>query len=137
MPGTACRRRRTVHSATWRRSMASRVSEVSPTRSTVRVEEVSGVMAGAATPSGMRPDRAASRSLTRWRTRSTSLPDRKAAVITDRPWMEVERRVSSPGRPPTATSTGWVTSTSTCSESRPGASVWIVTIGGANSGKTS
>ncbi len=117
--------------------MASRVSEVSPTRSTVSVEEVSGVMAGAATPSGMRPASAARRSLTRWRIRSTSLPGRNAAVITDRPWIEVERKVSRPGRPPTATSTGCVTSTSTCSESRPGASVWIVTVGGANSGNTS
>ena len=117
--------------------MASREAEVRPTRSTVRVDDVSGVMAGAATPSGRRPASAASRSLTRWRTRSTSLPALNTAVITDSPWIEVERSVSNPGRPPTATSTGWVTSTSTCSESRPGASAWIVTVGGANSGKTS
>jgi hypothetical protein len=107
------------------------------TSSTVSGEDVSGVIAGAATPSGRRPASAASRSLTRWRTRSTSLPALNTAVITDRPWIEVERSVSKPGRPPTATSTGWVTSTSTCSESSPGASVWTVTVGGANSGNTS
>ena len=57
--------------------------------------------------------------------------------MTDRPWIELDRRDSIPGKPFTATSIGWVTSTSTCSGLRPGASVWTTTEGGANSGNTS
>ena len=66
-----------------------------------------------------------------------SLPEAKVTVMTDRPWIEFERMVARPGRPLIATSTACVTSTSTCSGFRPGASVWTVTVGGANSGKTS
>ena len=45
--------------------------------------------------------------------------------------------LSTPAKPLIDVSTGWVTRTSTCSGLRPGASVWIETWGGANSGNTS
>ncbi len=59
------------------------------------------------------------------------------AVMTESPWMDCERTVAIPSTPLIASSIGLVTSTSTCSGERPGASVWMDTCGGANSGKTS
>ena len=41
-----------------------------------------------------------------------------------------------PGTPLMVFSIGWVTRTSTCWGESPGASVWITTCGGENSGKT-
>src|SRR5437660_9551071 len=51
--------------------------------------------------------------------------------------MDRERSKSRPARPLTACSMGKVTSCSTSLGERPGHSVWTVTCGGANSGKTS
>ena len=117
--------------------MSERESEVSPASRIALVEEVSAVIVGAATPCGSRPATPASRSPTSWRARWMSVPARKVAVTTDTPWIAFDRRPARPGRPLTAPSTAWVTSTSTCSGLRPGASVCTVTLGGANSGKTS
>src|SRR5258708_9984910 len=58
-------------------------------------------------------------------------------VISDRRGMDSERRVARPGVPLTAFSIGLVTSCSTCWAVRPGASVWISTVEGTNSGNTS
>jgi hypothetical protein len=66
-----------------------------------------------------------------------SLPDAKTTVTTESPWIDVERSDCTPGTPLTAFSMGWVTRTSICSGVSPGASVWMPTWGGANSGKTS
>ena len=57
--------------------------------------------------------------------------------MTERPWIDCERTAAMPSTPLIASSIGLVTSTSTCSGESPGASVWIETCGGANSGKTS
>ena len=57
--------------------------------------------------------------------------------MTDRPGMDSERMVASPVAPLTAFSIGLVTSCSTCSAVKPGASVWMSTVEGTNSGKTS
>ena len=51
--------------------------------------------------------------------------------------MDEDLNDSTPGTPLTAFSIGCVTRTSTCSDVSPGASVWTLTWGGANSGKTS
>ena len=48
-----------------------------------------------------------------------------------------ERMVSTPGMPLSASSSGTLTSSSTSEALRPRHAVWIVTIVGANSGKTS
>jgi len=57
--------------------------------------------------------------------------------MTDNPWIDCERTVAMPVTPLIASSIGFVTSASTCSGVSPGASVSIVTSGGANSGNTS
>ena len=58
-------------------------------------------------------------------------------VTTDRPGMDSDRSVASPGAPSTAFSIGLVTSCSTCWAVKPGASVWMSTVDGTKSGKTS
>src|SRR5262249_56917189 len=65
------------------------------------------------------------------------VPSWKMAVRTDSPWIDCERRTSRRGTPPTAVSSGRVTSCSTSAGDSPGASVWTTTCGGVNSGKTS
>src|SRR5215218_4334359 len=57
--------------------------------------------------------------------------------ICERSITDLERTSSSPGTPFSWFSSGTVISSSTCSEELPTATVWISTIGGANSGKTS
>src|SRR5215203_7036342 len=57
--------------------------------------------------------------------------------ICERSITDLERISSSPGTPFSWSSSGIVISSSTCSEELPTATVWISTIGGANSGKTS
>src|SRR5829696_4066144 len=57
--------------------------------------------------------------------------------ICERSITDLERISSSPGTPFSWFSSGTVISSSTCSEELPTATVWISTIGGANSGKTS
>src|SRR5215218_6496862 len=57
--------------------------------------------------------------------------------ICERSVTDLERTSSSPGIPFSWFSSGTVISSSTCSEELPTAMVWISTIGGANSGKTS
>src|SRR3712207_2470894 len=57
--------------------------------------------------------------------------------ICERSITDLERISSSPGIPLSWSSSGIVISSSTCLEELPIAMVWISTIGGANSGKTS
>src|SRR5918911_1044545 len=61
----------------------------------------------------------------------------KMSWICERSITDLERISSSPGSPFSWFSSGTVISSSTCSEELPTAMVWISTIGGANSGKTS
>ena len=101
------------------------------------VLEVSGPIFGARTPAGSCAPPSASRSLTNWRTRKISARSANVAVIALSPWMLSLRSAASWGVPLSADSIGRVTSSSTCSAESPGASVWMTTIGGANSGNTS
>src|SRR5215210_5156498 len=57
--------------------------------------------------------------------------------ICERSITDLERISTSPGIPLSWFSSGIVISSSTCCEELPTATVWISTIGGANSGKTS
>ena len=59
------------------------------------------------------------------------------AVTTDNPWIDSDRSDASDATPLVVASIGTVTSASTCSGARPGASVWITTCGGTKSGNTS
>src|ERR687893_3124262 len=61
----------------------------------------------------------------------------KMSSICERSITDLERISSSPGIPLSWSSNGMVISSSTCFEELPTARVWISTIGGANSGKTS
>ena len=61
----------------------------------------------------------------------------ETTVITDRPGIDSELTRSTAGIPAVVFSMGRVTSASTCSGARPGASVCTVTVGGTNSGSTS
>ena len=66
-----------------------------------------------------------------------SVPSSKISTTDDSPSTDLERSVFSPGTPFIAASSGTLTSASTSAVDKPGASVWISTSGGANSGKTS
>ncbi len=57
--------------------------------------------------------------------------------MSESPGTDLERRMSSPGVPRRWSSKGMVTKFSTSSADMPRAMVWISTLGGANSGKTS
>src|SRR2546422_7716702 len=66
-----------------------------------------------------------------------SVPSLKMRRIADRPVTDLERRMSSSGVPLSCSSIGRVISSSTSLAVMPMPSVWISTMGGANSGKTS
>ncbi len=126
-PGTPSSRGRSVQSAKVRRSIFERLSEVSPIASTKLADEVRGAIMGAFTTCGIWPASSANRSFTTCRARNTSLCSSNTAVTTDNPWIDCERMDSTLATPLIAFSTGRVTSDSTSSGERPGASVWITT----------
>ena len=66
-----------------------------------------------------------------------SAPASRISTTDDKPSTDLERMVFTPGTPASALSMGTLISASTSGVDRPGASVWISTRGGANSGKTS
>ena len=78
-----------------------------------------------------------SRSWTSCRAPISSVPSWKIITTDDRPSTDFERSVRRSGTPFIAFSSGTVTRLSTSPVERPGASVWISTSGGANSGNTS
>ena len=117
--------------------MSDRVCDVSPMTSTMLAAEVSGTMVGERTPCGICAAIATRRSPTICRACRMSVPSRKIAVTTESPWIDSDRIDSRLPAPLTAASIGPVTSASTSSGESPGASVWMTTWGGANSGKTS
>ena len=86
---------------------------------------------------GSRGASAASRSCTSCRAAIRSVPSLRISTTDDSPSTDFERIVFSPGVPFSAFSSGTLTRLSTSSVESPGASVWISTSGGANSGKTS
>ena len=100
-------------------------------------DEVSGTITGGPRPSGSAAPSRARRSETSWRARNRSASSAKIKLTTDRPWIDCERIAVSRARPPSAVSIGRVISTSVSSADRPGASVWMITSLGENSGKMS
>jgi hypothetical protein len=136
-PGTISRRGRTVHSPSARSSIGESTSDWRPILSTSIVADVSGESRGGATPAGRRAAMSARLSATSWRERYGSASSVNTAVTTESPWIDSERSASMPATPPSALSIGVVTSRSTCSGARPGASVCTTASGGAKSGNTS
>lgn len=136
-PWTFCMRTRNTRSASRRSSIVGTVSEVRPIIASRLIEAVMGTTRGGSTPRGRRAPTSGSRSTTLWRAARSSVPSSKMAVTTLKPGMEEDRSVWSRAVPPNAASMGTLTSRSTSSADRPGASVWTVTCAGANSGNTS
>ena len=99
------------------------------------VLETSGESFGVPTPAGSVLPSSDNRSEIPCRATCTSTPSAKVMVTTDRPGIDSERSVASPAAPLTAFSTCLVTSSSTCCGAKPGASVWMSTCDGTNSGK--
>ena len=120
-----------------RSCIADCVLDDTPAITTVPVDEVSGVRLGGVTPWGSSAPSPASASLSCCLALNTSAEVSNTTAMSDKPWIELERIVLTPGTPRIRVSTGRVTSASTCSAVRPGASVWIDARGGAKSGKTS
>ncbi len=79
----------------------------------------------------------ARRSCTSWRAGIRSVPVSKISTTDDSPSTDFDRSTVRPGTPFMAASSGTLMSASTSELDSPGASVWISTSGGANSGKTS
>ncbi len=77
------------------------------------------------------------RSCTRCRASMRSVPILKSSTTCESPVTDEERTYSTPGTPRSWSSMGIVMSSSTSMAVMPGPSVWISTLGGANSGKTS
>ena len=66
-----------------------------------------------------------------------SVPHSKTTMTVESPAEDLDRTTSTPGVPFTAASIRKVIRVSTSSGLRPGAWVWMITWGGANSGRTS
>src|ERR687897_2065112 len=112
-------------------------SEVIPIFMTRAVDENGGIKKGGLAQVGNPGAAAARRSCTNCRDSYRSVSLLKMSWICERSITDLERISSSPGIPFSWFSSGVVISSSTCSEELPTAMVWISTIGGANSGKTS
>ncbi len=81
------------------------------------------VTSGDRVPGGKPPMMAARRSPTSWRERQGSVPPSKAMTTWTRPACTVLTTRFTPGRPPTACSTGWATVSSSSEAARPG--LWM------------
>src|SRR3984957_666936 len=136
-PGTASSRGLMIQSAVSRKVYGSTWSDRRPIFSRSMVLETSGESFGVPTPAGSVLPNSDSRSEIPCRATCTSTPSANVIVTTERPGIDSERRVASPAAPFTAFSTCLVTSSSTCCGAKPGASVWMSTCDGTNSGNTS
>ncbi len=101
------------------------------------VAETGGSMTGGAAQVGRLETTVSNRSATSCLASSRSVPGLKISSIDDSCGTDLERRSSSPSTPLRACSSGTVTRDSTSAVVRPMHRVWISTLGGANSGKTS
>src|SRR5215211_1355406 len=112
-------------------------SEVIPIFMTRLVEDRGGIIQGGLAQVGKLGEASARRSCTSCLASYRSVSLLKRSSICERSVTDLERISSSPEIPFSWFSSGTVISSSTCSEELPTATVWISTIGGANSGKTS
>ena len=118
-------------------SISETESEVIPMCITLRVADTGGIITGGAAQVGRVGVTIRTRSETSWRASSRSVPGLKSSWIDERSATDLERIVSRPGTPFSASSSGTVTRDSTSVEESPRLIVWISTCGGANSGNTS
>src|SRR5919108_1634114 len=101
------------------------------------VDESGGKMIGTVATIGKLGRERANCSFVTCRAAQMSVPCLNQRTTDDTPSTVLERMTASPGTPLSACSSGMVISSSTSTVDIPGASVWISTFGGANSGKTS
>lgn len=126
-----------TQSAVVRNSSSVRCLEVKPITMTTPVGEESGARTGVLASTGKRLLSSGMRSVINCRAVRRSVSSWKITVTTERPWIDCERTISTPGVLCSTVSTGRVTSCSTSSGTKPGASVCTTTCGGTNEGKTS
>src|SRR5215211_6757530 len=112
-------------------------SEVIPIFNIRLVDDRGGIIQGGLAQVGRLGDASVRRSCTNCRASYRSVSLLKISWICERSITDLERISSSPGSPFSWSSSGMVIISSTFSEELPTAMVWISTIGGANSGKTS
>ena len=126
-----------VHFASVVSSICDSCFEVIPIFKTRLSDESGERMTGGCAAAGSAAAVRSRRSCTSCRAPISSVPSSKMSTTDDRPSTDLDRRVLRPGTPFIAVSSGTVTRLSTSPVDSPGASVWISTSGGANSGKTS
>ncbi len=136
-PGTAISLGRMVHLASSERSICESFGDVTPIFITRLRLDNGERITGGLTTAGKRLEAIESRSATSCRATIRSVPSLKIRTTDDRPSTDFDRRIFKPVVPLSEFSSGTLTKASTSSVERPGASVWISTSGGANSGKTS
>ncbi len=136
-PGTAINRGRTVHRASVVKSICESEDDDMPIFMTRLREESGDMITGGRAAAGSVGATRARRSWTSCRAGMRSVPFSKMRTTDDKPSTDLERRTSRPGTPFMAASSGTLMSASTSELESPGASVWISTSGGANSGNTS
>src|SRR5579859_2141474 len=118
-------------------SMMDRVFDETPISMMRLVADLGGMMVGGAAQFGRVGRTMANFSCTSSRARKTSVPSLKIIWISESWDTDWERITSRPATPFSACSSGVVTTCSTSAGDRPTHSVWISTVGGANSGNTS
>ena len=136
-PGTDISFGRIVHRASTVMSCWDMVLDDMPIFITRLSDESGWRMTGGRATTGNRTASAATRSWTYCRALWMSVPSSNSSTTDDSPSTDLERIVFKPGVPLRAFSSGTLTSASTSSVERPGASVCTSTFGGANSGNTS
>jgi hypothetical protein len=136
-PGTWSRRARTVQYAVMDIWIKDWSSDVIPILTARLVAEAGASITGGAAHVGRVALTAVIRSCTSCRASIRSTPRSKISWTLDSCGEDFDRRMSSPSTPFSACSSGTVTSSSTSAVERPRHTVWTMTRGGANSGKTS
>src|SRR5262249_15543608 len=136
-PGTCISRNRIFQYAIIERSIRSCCFDVIPIFMTRLVADRGWSMIGAPAECGSVFVASSRRSCTICRAFRMSVPGLKMRRIAERPTTDFDRKMSSPGVPRSCSSSGTVMSSSTSEAVMPIPSVWISTMGGANSGKTS
>ena len=112
-------------------------SELIPILTARLVAEAGASITGGAAQVGRVALTAVIRSCTSWRASIRSVPRSKISSTLDSCGDDFDRRMSRSSTPLSACSSGTVTSSSTSAVDRPRQTVWTMTRGGANSGKTS
>ncbi len=138
-PGTRSNRERTFQYAVIDRSIMSISGSLldSPIFRTRLVADIGCSITGGAAQVGSVGVMLAMRSCTSWRASSRSVSCSNSSTICDSCSTDLERISEMPGTPLRDCSSGTVMSDSTSVGASPMATVWISTLGGANSGNTS